>query len=295
MGVGKVMSLIKGHTFGEPRRSQGLVARCVSLTISGRELLKGLSLSVRPGELTAILGPNGAGKSTLLKVLAGELMPNFGSITLNDRELRDMPLAEMATRRAVLPQETQLSFSFKTEEVVSMGRGPHRGVSHECNRKVVEEAMLLAEVDHLIGRNFTTLSGGERQRVQLARVLAQIWNATDDAPCYLLLDEPTSALDLSYQHRVLEIASTFAKERGMGVLAVLHDLNLASYYADRIAILKGGCLLCSGTPEEVLTPNRIEEVFGLQAVVMPHPGAEHCPLVVAPVSLQQPESKAMRG
>ena len=164
-----------------------------------------------------------------------------------------------------------------------MGRSPHPASSRECDQAIVTAAMDEAEVSHLAGRDYTTLSGGERQRVQLARVLSQVWGAANGEARYLLLDEPTSALDLSHQHSVLATATRFARENGMGVLAVLHDLNLAAYYADRVAVLKDGCLLCCGSPKEVLTPERIAEAFNLSTMVLRHPRYKDCPLVVTPV------------
>lgn len=277
------MNVIQAPRFKKTKGRGGLAARCVSLKVGGKSLLKGLSLRIEPGEVLAVVGPNGAGKSTLLKVLAGEKQADFGSLTLNDRELRDIPLSDLARFRAVLPQETQLSFPFKVEEVVAMGRSPHPASSRERNQAIVVEAMEEAEVSHLKGRDYTTLSGGERQRVQLARVLSQVWGSANDQARYLLLDEPTSALDLSHQHSVLTTATRFARQNGMGVLAVLHDLNLAAYYADRVAVLKDGCLLCCGSPKEVLTPERIAEAFNLSTMVLQHPRYEDCPLVVTPV------------
>jgi iron complex transport system ATP-binding protein len=166
-----------------------LAARRVSVRAGGATLLDGVSLAVRPGEILCVIGPNGAGKSTLLKVLCGDLGAAAGEVRMNGRPLRDWSLRERAKTRAVLPQETALGFPLPVFEVVLMGRSPHlRGVESAHDRDIAREALRLVEADHLARRAYTTLSGGERQRVQLARVLAQIWEAGDARSTrYLLL------------------------------------------------------------------------------------------------------------
>ncbi len=243
-------------------------------------LLDALSLSVAPGEVLAVVGPNGAGKTTALRVLAGETTPAAGEARLGGRLLADV--ADLARRRAVLPQESGLAFGFTALDVVLLGRTPWRA-SRRDDLAAAARAMAQASVEHLAGRRYPTLSGGERQRVHLARALAQIDGpaASDGgAPAgrYLLLDEPTSALDLGHQHGVLRTARRVASE-GVGVLAVLHDLNLAAQYADRIAVLAAGRLLAVGTPGSVLTPTVVRCAFGITVMVTAHPCAA-CPLVV---------------
>lgn len=247
-----------------------------------RCLLDGLSLTLRPGEIVAVVGPNGAGKSTLLRVLSGELKPDGGRVTLNHRPLERWPLKQLARMRAVLPQSSTLAFAFRVLEVVQMGRSPHRSmVSAARDREIALAALEAVDAIHLAERIYTTLSGGERQRVQLARVLAQIWEPVD-TPRYLLLDEPVSALDPAHQHHLLDLARHFSRQRNLGVLAVLHDLNLAGWYADRIAVIQNGRLVADGTPAEVLTPERIAGVFSLGVDTLPHPRDPSRPLVVVP-------------
>ena len=259
-----------------------LAANNIHMQVGDKHLLHDVSLQIKPGEVLAVLGPNGAGKSTLLKILSGEMDTTQGNVTLNDNNLSQITPKQRAKLRAVLPQDASLSFPFKVNEVVMMGRSPYRGAGIEVDTRIIEECLTAAEAVHLAQRDYTTLSGGERQRVQLARVLAQIWESDEDSQHrYLLLDEPTSALDLAHQHHTFAVARDLAVHRGIGVLAVLHDLNLAALYADRIAILKQGKMLCQGTPKEVLNPANIKQAFEIPAAVLPHPLRKDCPLIVA--------------
>jgi iron complex transport system ATP-binding protein len=252
------------------------------------EVLKGPSLAVAPGEVVAVLGPNGAGKSTLLAVLAGTLRPQRGAAALEGRALAEWSPRALALRRAVLPQQSELAFGFSVLEVVLLGRSPHAGTStRDADLAVAEACHAEAEVAHLAGRVYTTLSGGERQRVQLARVLAQIGFPDVGFPDggvagdgrYLLLDEPTASLDLAHQHATLRTARR-AAARGIGVLAILHDLNLAALYADRLVVLSRGKLAAEGPPEAVLTEALVREVFDLAVQITRHP-TRGCPQVVA--------------
>lgn len=260
-----------------------LEARSVTFRVKEKRLVAELSLCISPGEFVVVVGANGAGKSTLLKVLAGELVPGFGTVYMNNVPLHHIPLQDQAKTRAVLPQDASLHFPFKVDEVVAMGRSPHTGSGLENDQRIIDAVLHEVDAQDLRHRDYTTLSGGERQRVQMARVLAQIWDAEPGQARYLLLDEPTSALDLAHQHATLATANRMVVNQNIGVLAILHDLNLAAYYADRIAILKDGHLLCQGTPREVLTPGRISEAFDIPAAVLIHPLRDDCPLVVTPV------------
>ncbi|WP_340119547.1 heme ABC transporter ATP-binding protein [Pelagibius sp. 7325] len=254
----------------------------IHVRFGAAEVLRGPSLAVAPGEVVAVLGPNGAGKSTLLAVLAGTLRPQQGEAALEGRALADWPPRALALRRAVLPQHSELAFGFPVLEVVLLGRSPHAGASSRADDLAIAVACLAeAEVSHLAHRLYTTLSGGERQRVQLARVLAQIdFAQTDggDRPRYLLLDEPTSSLDLAHQHATLKTARR-AAQRGIGVLAILHDLNLAAMYADRLVVLSRGSLAAEGTPVDVLTEDLVRGTFDLPVHITRHP-TRGCPQVV---------------
>jgi iron complex transport system ATP-binding protein len=267
-------------------------ARSLFYSVGGRDLVRDVSLDLRPGEVTAVLGPNGAGKSSLLKLFSGERPPTSGEIRLDGRPLAARDTAELARRRAVLPQESVVAFPFSAGEIVLLGRLPHlRGAESRRDFDIAAEAMRLTGVSHLARRLFPTLSGGERQRVHLARALAQIWECPGAAR-FLLLDEPTSNLDLAHQHETLAVARDFAA-RGVGVLVILHDLNLAAEYADRIVLLSGGAVQAEGTPGKVLTETNVRTVFGLNVAVISHPksGRPH----VIPVPRAVPGQTGVNG
>jgi iron complex transport system ATP-binding protein len=242
-----------------------LVAEQISVSLSGRQVLKEISLRILPGEVLVIVGPNGAGKSTLLRVLSGEMHPDDGTASINGTPIKEMSAASLARQRSLMPQHASLTFPFKVRDVVAMGCDPFRNEADpSTDTHAVAWSMKATDVSALADRPYTRLSGGEQQRVQLARVLAQSWRqAGTVTPRYLLLDEPTASLDLAHQHATLHLAKQLARE-GAGVVAVVHDLNLAALYADRVAVLSHGSLAALGTPDNVLMPDLIEEVFGLQ-------------------------------
>lgn len=228
----------------------------VGVDLEGRTILNDVTLDVAAGEVLALVGPNGAGKSTLLGVLSGERRASRGTVTLEGREVGSIRSSELARMRSVLTQENQVSFPFRVIEVVSMGRAPWaRMPEGREDIPAVAEALAAADVTHLAERRYTNLSGGEKARVSLARVLAQRTRT-------VFLDEPTAALDLRHQEDVMRMARRMAND-GCAVVVVLHDLSLASAYADRMALISGGGLEAIGTPAEVLTEERIERVYGL--------------------------------
>jgi len=249
----------------------------LSLSIGSAQLLSSVNLAVIPGEVCAIVGPNGAGKTSLLKCLAGETLPSSGTVTLQGKPLQQWSEIERAMQLSVLPQQSALNFPFLVEEVVGLGRYPH-ATGLECDQEIISDVIGVADINHLIGRTYTTLSGGEKQRVHLARVLAQIWQPSELGGRYLLLDEPTAALDLAHQHMVLKAARFMAKQ-GVGVLVILHDLNLAGQYADKVVMLNKGSVVASGEIDTVLTDQYIEQVFGVSVTVMRHPHSNR-PLII---------------
>ncbi|MFJ4143950.1 heme ABC transporter ATP-binding protein [Pseudomonas sp. NPDC089734] len=242
----------------------------------GQTVLADIDLQVLPGQILGVLGPNGAGKSTLLAALSGELKPTTGEVWLEQRPLARWEGAARARSLAVLPQSSTLSFSFRVDEVVAMGRLPH-DTGREIDEGIVREALQAADALHLAGRSYMALSGGERQRVHLARVLAQLWPGTQG--CTLLLDEPTSMLDPLHQHTTLQAVRDFA-DRGGAVLVVLHDLNLAARYCDRLLLLNAGRAYSLDCPEVVLQSDALKDVFGLDVLVTAHPERGH-PLIIA--------------
>ncbi|CAK9887461.1 MULTISPECIES: heme ABC transporter ATP-binding protein [Pseudomonas] len=248
----------------------------LSLRRGANQVLSDISLALQPGQVLGVLGPNGAGKSSLLGVMCGELNASQGRVTLDDRGLGDWPGQQRAQRLAVLPQVSSLGFAFKVEEVVGMGRLPHNS-GLERDQQIIDAALQAADASHLVGRSYLALSGGERQRVHLARVLAQLWPGEDGR--ILLLDEPTSMLDPLHQHTTLQAVRAFA-DRGAAVMVILHDLNLAARYCDRILLLEQGRAHALDTPQQVLRPESLKAVFGIDVLVQPHPERGH-PLIIA--------------
>ncbi|NIX91481.1 heme ABC transporter ATP-binding protein [Pseudomonas fulva] len=241
-----------------------------------QDVLRGIDLQLTPGQIVGVLGPNGAGKSSLLGALSGELVPAQGRVTLQGRALSDWAGPERAQRLAVLPQVASLGFAFQVQDVVGMGRMPH-ATGRQRDAQIVEAALQAADAAHLAQRSYLALSGGERQRVHLARVMAQLWPGGEGVT--LLLDEPTSMLDPLHQHTTLEAVRRFA-DRGASVLLILHDLNLAARYCDRILLLEQGRSYALDSPASVLTPEALKAVFGIDVIVQAHPERGH-PLVIA--------------
>ena len=240
-----------------------------SYAVDSRPLLEQVSLCLTPGRVHAVLGPNGAGKSTLLKLLSGEQQATSGKVMLEDRTLGAWSFLERARRRAVLPQSETLHFDFTVRQVVQLGRMPcPRQLPHRED-EIIKAALQATGTGHLDGRLYPTLSGGERMRVQLARVLAQIWEPTHH-PRYLLLDEPTASLDLAHQHSCLHLARKFA-QAGAGVLLVLHDPNLALGYADEVSLLCCGQVIAQDAPERVLDQENLERVYGVKVEILRSP------------------------
>ncbi|AMB60622.1 hemin ABC transporter ATP-binding protein [Microterricola viridarii] len=249
-----------------------MTARALSVTVDGARLLDGVDFAARPGELHALLGPNGAGKSTLLGALAGDVKPSAGSVSLDGRDLTGWKLRELARERAVLLQQHDVYFPFTVRQVIEMGRAPWRGTAAEDDdERLIEEAMQLTDVSALAERTVPSLSGGERARAALARVLAQ-------GASLLMLDEPTAALDLKHQEDVLRLVRERATA-GATVIVVVHDLSLAAAYADRVTLLQHGRVVATGTPGDVLTAERIGEVYGQPVEVFEHPRTG-APLIV---------------
>ncbi|GAV44877.1 heme ABC transporter ATP-binding protein [Streptomyces acidiscabies] len=232
----------------------------VSVEAAGARLVDDIRLTAAPGAVVGLVGPNGSGKSTLLRCVYQALRPAAGTVRLDGEDMRTMAPRAAARVLAALPQESGAEFDFTVTEVVRMGRLPHerRGAAEDL--EICAEAMAATGVGHLADRGFLALSGGERQRVLIARALAQ-------QPRVLVLDEPTNHLDIAHQLDVL----TLVRDAGLTVLAALHDLNLAAAYCDRLYVLDAGRVVASGTPEDVLQPALLAEVFGVRAHPLRHP------------------------
>jgi iron complex transport system ATP-binding protein len=239
----------------------------LSIQLSSRIVLRDITLDVRQGEVLALIGPNGVGKSTLIRAASGILKPMRGRITINDQDVHQLPIDLRARSIAVVPQAVRLPESFSVNDTVLMGRTAYLGwLGHEgdVDRSIALEAMNRTNTLDLASRRIGELSGGEQQRVLIARALAQ-------AAHVLLLDEPTAHLDLKYQADVLSLVRSLAHDQDYAVLIALHDLNLAAVYADRVALLSNGHLIALGTPEEVLTTEKLSPVYGLRISVFAHP------------------------
>jgi iron complex transport system ATP-binding protein len=241
-------------------RAKGLTKR-----YGGRFALEGVDLRVEQGETVGLIGPNGSGKSTLVRLLCGEEKPDEGRIFLAGRELSAWSPRERAKQMAVLPQEALPPVPFTVEEVVKMGRHPHmrRPWMGREDWNVVEEVLERTGLAPARHRPVNRLSGGERQRVAIAKAMAQ-------EPRLMILDEPTTYLDVRYQLEILDAVHRW-KKQGMAILMVLHDLNLAAQYCDRLLLLKEGALVGEGRPSEVIRSDLIREVYGIEVIIIPHP------------------------
>ncbi|MEF2070675.1 heme ABC transporter ATP-binding protein [Consotaella aegiceratis] len=254
-----------------------LEASAISVVRGGRRILSDVSMAVRPGEVVAVLGANGAGKSTLLKTLSGELQPQTGAVRLDGAPLVGFSAGQLARRRAVLAQANDLLFSFTCLEVVRFGAEAGGAPAHD-QTAIAQSALAEVGMASFAGRSMPSLSGGEAQRVHFARTLAQIIamrSRADDQPasCYLLLDEPTSSLDLRHQIETLQLARTVAG-RGVGVLAILHDLNLAVMAADRILALRDGTIIADGEASAVIDDELIWRLYGVRVGVRQLPASD---------------------
>jgi len=233
----------------------------------GHRVLRGVTARIREGEFVGIVGPNGAGKTTLLKVLNGVLIPSSGEAKILDREVRAYTARELARRVATVPQRTTIDFAFTVWDIVLMGRYPHAGFlggetrrDHEIARRVMDQTGIAG----LALRSFGELSGGEQQRVVLARALVQ-------EPDVLLLDEPTAHLDISFQKDILDLLHAINADQDLTVIMVIHDLNLASLYCDRLILLRDGEAVGDGPPGDLVRPEVIQAIFGSPVIVFPHP------------------------
>ncbi|MDO4800058.1 MAG: ABC transporter ATP-binding protein [Bacillota bacterium] len=230
---------------------------------ASRLVLTDFRCGIAAGDFVAILGPNGSGKTTLLQTICTNLRPERGEIMIEGQSVRELSPKQLARRLAVVHQSLEYSFDFTVYDTVLMGRYPYLGRFQgetEHDLRIVEEAMQATAVGHLRDNRLHGISGGERQRVMIARALAQ-------EPEILLLDEPISHLDLKYQIEVMELCKRLNRE-GMTILMTLHDINMASRFADRIMILNEGRLLHSGSPEDTVTPERIASIYGVEVEIV---------------------------
>jgi iron complex transport system ATP-binding protein len=237
-----------------------------------RVVLRDVSLTIAPGELVGLLGPNGVGKSTLLAAFAGELSATGGIIELDTVDVATLSALALAQRRAVVTQQSSLSFDLRVREVVQMGAYPFYQVSQEQVEQWSQRALTLMELSSFEERLYTSLSGGEQQRAQLARALVQCF-AIEHARgvAYLLLDEPLANLDPRHQIQFMQVLQQLTGTAKLGVLIVMHDLNVAARYCDRLVLLSEGGVIAQGVPKDVLTQEALKQAFGLDWTVIVHP------------------------
>lgn len=245
--------------------------RNINYSVGTAAIIKDISTDLLPRMFTMILGPNGSGKSTLLKLFSGAVVADSGEIIYEDQPLSSIKKEQIARVRAVLSQSNELSFPLTVFEVVMMGRYPHFDFSPSANdHKMVAEVIEMLNLTAFTERNYLTLSGGEKQRVQFARVLSQIWKAPADTITYLFMDEPLTGLDINYQQEFLKIAKNLLTDK-LVLVAVMHDINLAAQYGDRLIILKEGNIAAAGSAEQVLNAELIKDVFGVSSVFIKNP------------------------
>ena len=249
--------------------SDALVLSRVSLTLGRTALLQDVSARFAPGRVTALLGPNGAGKTTLLHLMAGLHPPSAGHIQLMGRPLADWTAQPLARCRALMAQHSALAFDFRVEDVVALGRHPHRRQPSPHEADIVPAALARVDAGHLRGRRHGSLSGGEQARVQLARVMAQLWEPLHSPggkpqARWMLLDEPIAALDWSHQMRLMATVRRWAHEQHAGVIAIVHDLNIALRYADDVLVLSHGRVAAQGPCAATLTPALIQQVWDVR-------------------------------
>lgn len=263
-----------------------LIVKDLYFSFGNKEVLKNLSMNIKPGVFISIVGPNGSGKSTFLKNISTYLRPQKGIVILGTEDINKLSRKEISKRISVVPQNTSLEFDFKVKDMVMMGRHPYinrfKGETAE-DIKIVKEAMTYTNILMFSDRMFNELSGGEKQRVILAQALAQ-------QPNILLLDEPVSHLDLQHQVEILDLIKRMSIQECKTVIAVLHDLNMASVYSDYIVILKEGKIFAEGEPQKVLSCKNIEEVFKTKVYISNNPITGR-PYIYTLSSIQKPKRK----
>jgi iron complex transport system ATP-binding protein len=256
-----------------------LKAENVSYKIGSTTILENISATFLPNQFNVILGPNGSGKSSFLKICSAEINSFSGNVFYDSINVKQASKEKLAKYRAVMSQQPELSFSLMVEEVVMMGRYPHFNFSPTKNDfAICEEVMAKMKLDSFVDRNYLTLSGGEKQRVQFARVLTQIWETPSSGNRFLFLDEPLNNLDIKYQQEFLEIAKIFST-KNTTLIAVLHDINLAIQYADKLFFFKQGFIAASGKPNDIINSYLIKDIFDIDATVITNP-LDNKPLVL---------------
>ncbi|WP_232695937.1 ABC transporter ATP-binding protein [Brevibacillus daliensis] len=250
----------------------------ISHSFGAKQILHQLSLDVQSGDWIGIIGPNGSGKSTLLSLMSRAQAPSRGEIFLQGRAINSYKRKELSRHMAVLQQEALPPVSYTVREVVEMGRFPYQsfwGLEKEDSQVFIDGIMERLQLEDLHDRPMDQLSGGQRQRVALAKLMAQ-------SPDIVLLDEPTTYLDIHYQVQFMEMVRSWQNDCGLTVISVLHDLNLAALYCNRLVVLEDGKLVAEGSPDEIMTQEQLEDVFQVNTVIVEHPEIERPQILVSP-------------
>jgi iron complex transport system ATP-binding protein len=261
---------------------KNIIAANLSIKRGNRVVVKNLSFEMKLGELVGVLGANGAGKTTLLCALSGECVATRGSLFMNGYLLDSLSINDQARVRAVLPQQSMLTFNLSVTEVVQMGAYAYPEAHLKQIEAWVEESLFDTDLLQLAQANYTELSGGQQQRVQLARVLVQARAiAHFQGHAWIFLDEPTACLDPKHQQRLIKKVHELTRTNNFGVIVIMHDLNLAALWCDRLMLLKEGVLIAEGCPRETLTTENLFECFDVPMTVLPHPACHEKIFVLA--------------
>ena len=244
----------------------------IHYTIGGNPILNGINVHFVPGELHMILGPNGSGKTSLIKIASGQMNGFKGDVIYDGLPINEITTASLATFRSYLSQQNHIPFPLKVHEIIQMGRYPHFTYQASAqDHEIVNDVIATLDITHLQNRNFNTLSGGEQQRVQFARVLAQVWEKTTHPNRYLFLDEPLNNLDIQFQQYLLQTIRAMISA-DIAVIMIVHDINWALAYADKVSFLQKGNLVANGAPADTITPQLIKDVFKIDAQLIQVPG-----------------------
>ena len=248
--------------------------RSVNYFIKQKQLVNNISCSIQPNEFVVIMGANGAGKSTLLKLIAGAIEPSNGAVLFSGKKIKEYDAAELSQKRAILSQHYHIAFPMCVSDIVMMGRYPYVDiVAPQTNISICDTCMDVMQINELRDRDYHTLSGGEAQKVQMSRVVAQITNDNSDEKL-LLLDEPVSHLDIKHQHELLTVAKNLLNHK-TSVVAVLHDINLALKYADRIIFMKQGEIKHSLSNTAAINNTILKDIFDIDATILDLPGTQN--------------------
>lgn len=235
----------------------------ISFAYGSKDVLKDISLDIEEGDFISIIGPNGSGKSTLIKIMNNIYQPKTGEVILRDKIISSYKIKDIAKEISLVPQEVDINYDFTVEDIVAMGRYSHlKALENESDEdyKIIEEAMTLTNVYNLKDRKVTEISGGEKQRTMIAKAIAQDSNI-------ILLDEPTSSLDMNHQIEIMDFLTKLNKEKKLTVITVLHDINLASRYSNKLILIKDGRVIDRGSPAEVVTEENMRDAYNLEAAI----------------------------